>query len=412
VKAAVVAVVGAFLVIAALTLFMRSPEAEARAERYFNREEVQRFRRHAFERRLIFWSSTVLDLAFLGIVALTGVGSRLAGVGSRLSGDRYLLTALLLGAALFVAQLLLTFPLSVYGGWAHRRAWGLTDRTFASWLGDYSKAVAVSAFLGAVLLVGLYLLLRYAPRYWWALATAGTTLLGVFLAWVAPVVIAPLFNRFTPLAETPHAALGPEVQALVDRARVPVDELLVMDASRQGRHTNAYFSGFGPTRRIVLYDTLLATHTPDEVLSVLGHEIGHWRADHIAKGIALGTLGALVGFLALDLLLRRAASAGWLSNPADPAGLPMILLLSYLGSWLAMPVGNAVSRRFEREADAAALELAGRPEVFIEAEKRLARTNLANVAPTPLSVWLFASHPPVLDRIAMAEAWAAAPTRP
>jgi STE24 endopeptidase len=193
---------------------------------------------------------------------------------------------------------------------------------------------------------------------------------------------------------------------------VPVDELLVMDASRQGRHTNAYFSGFGPTRRIVLYDTLLATHTPDEVLSVLGHEIGHWRADHIAKGIALGTLGALVGFLALDLLLRRAASAGWLSNPADPAGLPMILLLSYLGSWLAMPVGNAVSRRFEREADAAALELAGRPEVFIEAEKRLARTNLANVAPTPLSVWLFASHPPVLDRIAMAEAWAAAPTRP
>jgi STE24 endopeptidase len=287
----------------------------------------------------------------------------------------------------------------------------LTDRTFASWLSDYAKAVGVSGVIGALLLLGFYLLLRHVPRYWWLFAAAGTTLVGIFFAWVAPLVIAPLFNRFTPLAETPYAPLGPEVRALVDRAGVPVKEVLVMDASRQGRHTNAYFSGFGPTRRIVLYDTLLADHTPDEVLSVLGHEIGHWRHDHIAKGIALGALGALAGFGALAFFLQRAVAQGALASPADPAGFPLILLLSYLGGWLVMPVQNAVSRHFERQADAAALELAGRPEVFIEAEKRLARTNLSNVAPTGLSVWLFASHPPVLERIGAAEAWAAAHPR-
>jgi STE24 endopeptidase len=155
----------------------------------------------------------------------------------------------------------------------------------------------------------------------------------------------------------------------------------------------------------VLYDTLLASHTPDETLSILGHEMGHWRRHHIVKGIALGACGALLGFFVLSRILEWAAADGRFGfrSAADPAGFPMVLLLAALGGFVALPVQNVVSRAFEREADRDALRLYGHPEVFIEAEKRLARDNIANVAPSDLNLFLFASHPPTLERIAMAE---------
>src|SRR5207247_649827 len=142
----------------------------------------------------------------------------------------------------------------------------------------------------------------------------------------------------------------PRVQALIDKAGVPVQEILVMNGSRQSNHSNAYFTGFGPTRRIVLYDTLLKNHDADEIESVLAHELGHWRRDHINKGILLGMVAALVGCCILDHCLRAAMRRGpWhLSGIADPAGLPLVLLLVFLGSWIAMPAGNLVSRHFER----------------------------------------------------------------
>ena len=155
----------------------------------------------------------------------------------------------------------------------------------------------------------------------------------------------------------------------------------------------------------MLYDTLLKSHDEDEALSILGHEMGHWRRHHIVKGIALGAFGALFGFFLLALILERAAASGrfGLTHAGDPAGLPLILLLGALSGLLAQPLENAVSRAFEREADRDALELFGHPQAFIEAEKRLARDNIANVVPSDVNVFLFASHPPVLDRIAAAE---------
>jgi STE24 endopeptidase len=230
----------------------------------------------------------------------------------------------------------------------------------------------------------------------------------VFFAFLHPLLIAPLFNRFVPLRETEHAALLPRVLEMAREAGLPARDVLVMDASRQGRFTNAYFSGFGPSRRIVLYDTLLLRHTPDETLSILAHEIGHWQKDHIAKGMALGVLGAALGFFVLARLLEWATGRPpfLLRSAADPAGWPLVLLLSLLGGWIERPVGAAISRRFERQADAASLGLFGRPEVFIEAEKRLARDNVSDLAPSDPDVWLFWSHPPAVERIAMAEAWA------
>jgi STE24 endopeptidase len=409
VRGVVTAVAAVYILLAAATLWSRSEARERAAPRYFSAEEIARGRRFSAQRRLLFWSSEAAQLWLLAWLAFSGTGLRLRERCVGVAGGRWWAAALLVGAAIFAAQAALAFPWSLYGGLYHLRAWGLTQRSFLSWLGDYLKALGVGAGVGAVLLLGFYGALRFAPRTWWLLATAGSAVLAVFFAYLAPVLIAPLFNTFTPLAATRHAPLLPQVQALARAAGLQVRDVLVMDASRQGSHTNAYFTGFGATRRIVLYDTLLESHGDRETLSILGHELGHWRHDHIVKGIALGTLGAGVGFLALAGILSWAAATsrvGW-TRPADPASLPLVLLLSALGGLLSMPVGNAVSRSFEREADRDSLELYGHPEVFIEAEKRLARDNIANVVPADLNVILFATHPPTLERIAAAEAFAA-----
>ncbi len=402
-RAVVVVSVLLFASLALWTMRSRSPEREALASRYFSPEEVARGQRFAGERRLLFWSSEAAQLGLLGWLALSGSGALLASRCGAIAGGRWWATLLLVGAALFLAQELVSLPWSVYGGFLQLRAWGLTDRSFASWAIDHLKGLAVSGLLGALLLVGLFGLIRFSPRYWWLLAGLGSVLVGVFLAYLAPVLIAPLFNKFVPLRDTKHAPLQPQIEALAQRASLGVDAVLVMDASRQGRHTNAYFTGFFGTRRIVLYDTLLRSHGEQETLSILAHEMGHWRRHHIAKGIAFGGLGALLGFWLLARVLDQAGARFGIRAAADPAALPLLLLLTALGGLLSLPLQNAISRGFEREADQDALTLYGHPEAFIEAEKRLARDNIANVAPADVNVLLFASHPPTLDRIAMAE---------
>ena len=219
------------------------------------------------------------------------------------------------------------------------RAWGLTNRPLADWLADHAKGLGVAAVTDGIVLFGLYLLLRWWPRRWWLVATAAGTLLVVAYTFLAPIVIEPIFNTSTPLGQTRWANLEGMVRTLVARAGVPVQDILVIDASRQGNHSNAYFTGFGATQRIVLYDNLLKSHPPAEVESILAHELGHWRHHHIMKGIALGAAGTLVGLFILAQVLRAAVGRGHLAleSPSDPAGLPLILLVVTLGSWLAMP---------------------------------------------------------------------------
>jgi STE24 endopeptidase len=443
-----------------LTTFPQSPEAQARAARYFTSQEIDKGLHYAHTNRLLFWSSTAVQLLFICFVVFSGFARRLTDACARLlprprppeAGAvrpgrwarflgllHWLGTVLLVGAFCFLVEELLVLPLR-WGALENARAWGLTKRSVGSWLSDYAVSLGVAAGVGAVLLVGMYLLIRLLPRWWWAVAAGGSVLVAFCYAFLVPELINPLFNTFTPLRDPD---LLRRVRALAERAGVPVQTVLVMDASRQGEHTNAYFTGFGSTRRIVLYDTLLrpldrppagvvvgivgsaagpggagpltaaavaVAHrqaVADEIESVLAHEIGHWKHDHILKAILLAGVEGFAGMFLIAVLLRWAVGRApfALRSPWDPAGLPLVLLVGVFGAWVTMPVHRLVSRHFERQADAVALELANRPEAFIAAEKRLARDNLSNVAPTPLSVWLFASHPPAVERIEMAEEW-------
>ena len=394
------------------TTFIPYPAAREEARAYFSDSEIDMGWQYVHERRLLFWAGTTLEMAILCTFALTGIGRRWADRLIRLAGNNRVLAALGLIFTILLISEAVDFPL---GLWRLERAhaWGMSNLTRAAWLQEKGITLGIKLITEAIVIVGLYLLLIWFPRTWWLFAALGGTLLATIFVYLMPLVISPLYNDFTPLAETEWRDQQPRVQALIDKAGVPVQEILVMNASRQSNHTNAYFTGFGSSRRIVLYDTLLKKHTPDEIESVLAHEFGHWQHDHIVKGLALGTIAALLGLFLLDRLLAFACGrAPWqLQSKADPAGLPLILLAMSLGAWAALPVQNVVSRHFERQADQVALDLAKQPKAFIDCEIKMARDNLGNVAPTPWNVWLFASHPPVVERIRMAEEWRESSTK-
>lgn len=432
----VLAIVFVYLVLFFVTSFASSDTTRTEARQYFDEELIQRGLRYAHERRLLGWAQTGLQLVFLLSVIVTGFARRWTDWCARWMGGRWYLGLLLVGVSVYLAEQLLALPLRLVR-LEQARAWGMTQRGTLDWLLDHAKSLGVVLVVGTMVLSGLYLLIRWLPRWWWLPAGVAGALFGIFCAFVMPLVIDPLFNTFTPLTDQ---TLQERFRALAARAGVSVEEVLVMDASRQSKHSNAYFTGFGSTRRIVVYDTLLQPYAAasassvarivatapaspstvavvyhehgqaaDEIESILAHEIGHWQHDHVVKGIALATVGALIGLFVLSCILRWCVNRApfRLRHPADPAGLPLLLLLLLLGSWISMPIQNGISRHFERQADAAGLDLAGRADAFIGAEKRLCRDNLSNVAPTPFNVWMFSTHPSALERIKNTQEWKA-----
>jgi STE24 endopeptidase len=397
----------AFFVLVVLTTFVPYPQARADAlAAGFTEDDINIGLQLTRERRLFMWGATALELTLLCIFAMPPFARKLADRWLAWTGGQRVLAALGVGLTYWIIHEILSLPIGIARLY-HGQAWGFVNLDLLGWLHDHGLYFGIQLALSMTVLGGFYVLLLIFPRTWWLIAPVGMSVLGIAFAYVLPIWISPLFNDFTPLSQTQWKDQQPRVQALITEAGIPVQEILVMNASRQSNHTNAYFTGFGSTRRIVLYDTLLKKHTPDEIESVLAHEIGHWQKDHITKGILLGALAALAGCFVLDRLLRAAVGrAPWhLQSVADPAGVPLLLLLIYLGNWAAMPVQNAVSRYFERQADQVSLELANRPDAFRAGEEKMARDNKSNVAPTPWNVWLFSSHPTTVERIRTAEEW-------
>jgi STE24 endopeptidase len=273
------------------------------------------------------------------------------------------------------------------------------------------KSAAISLVLAVTLGSLLALLWRRYPGRWVMPAWVLGGLAVILLVALAPVVIDPLFNTIRPLQD---AALRQRVLALADRAGLAVEQVYEADASRRTKKGNAYFTGLGATKRIVLYDNLVARSDPAAVELVLAHEMGHWKHAHIWQGIGLALVGMAVLLWCGARVLAWAAEqrAFHLFGPADVAGLPLFLLVLFVLNLVGLPIQNAVSRHFERQADWTSLELTGNPAAFIRAEVDLARSNLADLNPPRPVVWLLYTHPPVAERIRMADAFAAAPSPP
>jgi STE24 endopeptidase len=368
----------------------------------FAPDEVERARRYHRTLYIVLLVDTTLGLVALSLFAFTLVGSWLYAVVDELPwwGRALLFPVLVLGV-----PVLLRLPLSFWRGHVRERRWGFSTQTARGWLLDRAKGFAVAAVLTAVAVLAFVALARALPAVWPAVAAPGAALLVLALGLAAPIVLEPLFNRFRPLGDP---ALAGELRSLAERAGVPVRDVLVADASRRTRRENAYVSGLGATRRVVLFDNLLEAREPREIRLVVAHELGHRRARHVERGTVLAMAGAAAVVLVLWWLLSWPAllEAVGASGPGDPRVAPFLLLAVSVFELLGMPLGAALSRRWEREADRSSLELTRDPQAFESAHRRMARANLADLEPPWVVYTLLFSHPTPPERIAAARAWA------
>ena len=288
---------------------------------------------------------------------------------------------------------LLTFPLDYYRGFILEHRFGLSLQSFSAWLADYAKNFSISFLLTVLALFGLYLLMIRLPGRWWAAAGVFVTLFLVLSTYLYPIIIDPLFYRFTTLEDE---ELHSSIIEMSKEAGIEVDKVLVADASRRTTKVNAYFTGMGRTKRIVIFDNLLAGFSKEEILAVIAHEMGHWKHSHIFKGIILGAAGMFLGFFLLQKLLDGMGAG------AGIRGLTLALLYFSLFSFVSLPVQNAFSRAFEWQADLEAIRLTGDPRAIVSLEQNLAKANLADVDPHPFVKFVLYTHPPVMERIELA----------
>jgi STE24 endopeptidase len=296
---------------------------------------------------------------------------------------------------------LLYLPFNYYRGFVMGHQFGLSTQTAAGWLADWGKSLLLTLATDGLLWGGFYALLQAAPRRW--PIPAGALLLGFGFVYtlITPLLITPLFYTVQPLED---AGLRARIVALTQRAGMPVETVEVIDASSKTTTVNAYFTGFGNDRRIVLYDTLLASYTPDQLEVVLAHEMGHWYYRHVFWGtVGLGVAGWL-GLFGLKWLLGRTWQPLGLTGPADVAGLPYLLAVLAVVSILTLPVENAISRTAERQADTYALALSQKPTAFIGLFEQFAGQNLSKVDPPAWEKLIFYTHPPIVERVQMARA--------
>jgi len=376
----------------------------------FTEDEVRACVAYAKPRQRWGLAAYGADLAVLAILALTGPGRAVVRAAAGLAGawapGRVVLATL---AVLAVrAGVGLPFSLRAYRQDARE---GLATQGVGGFLRDWAKSRAVGLVLTVLPITALVLGARWSPPGWPLVAAAAAALLVLALALLGPVLIEPLFNRFRPLDPGPLRA---RLLALAATMRVPVGDVLVADASRRTTKVNAYVSGLGRTRRVVVYDTLLAAAGPgspggaDEVALVVAHELAHVRHRDVLWGTVGAAALAAVSVLAVVALfdLGPVRRAFGVTGLGDPLVVPGLLLLAALGGLAAAPVASAISRWAEARADWVSLEVTRDPATAVAVERRLALENRADLRPNRLLVWAFASHPSTMARIAQAWLWA------
>ncbi|MBN1612875.1 MAG: M48 family metallopeptidase [Deltaproteobacteria bacterium] len=298
---------------------------------------------------------------------------------------------------------LASLPFNLYGTFVIERRYGFSTISFKLWLIDLFKGIVITALLMGMLLGAFLTLIQYAPRSWWFWVWLVYASFQMLMVWLYPMVIAPLFNRYEPVG---NDSLREAIVAMMARVGLKTEGVFQVDEGRRSRHSNAYFTGLGSTKRIVLYDTLLASHSDDEILAILSHEIGHWKKRHVLKQLLFMEAASLcVFYLAWRLINWEMLYQTFGIEQVVPyAGLLLLAVLFEPLTFFLTPLASLVLRRFEREADAFSLQLLGeKASALASALKRLAKDNLANLHPHPLYAGFYYTHPPLVERIARIE---------
>jgi STE24 endopeptidase len=357
---------------------------------YFAAGELDRIDGYRSVSRLLFLASLAAEIAVLALLVWYAgpLAARLERVGR---GP--VRTSVLVGLVVVVAVWPATLPFAAVTH-ARRRDFGLSEQGWGGWLWDELTSLGVRAVLVSIGVAGaVWLAGRFGPR-WWLVGAPALAAIGVVFILLQPLVVQPLFNRFEPLADRELAA---EIEELAAGMGVEVDDILVADASRRTTTANAYVAGIGPTRRVVLYDTLLDGRFADgEIRVVSAHELAHVERRHLWKGLAWFALLAVPGVFGLAWVTNRFGGLG-------PRLVPLGLAFVFAYVLLTQPVANAVSRRYEAEADWLALQATGDPASAVALERRFVRTGLADPDPPAWVAYWLGTHPTPMRRIAMAE---------
>ena len=362
-----------------------------------DREKFSRIAAYTADSTRFGIGARLFDQGLLLVILLTGFLPWLATVINALHIG-FMGSGLIFFAALAVIGNLFDIPFDLYSTFVIEDRYGFNTRTIRLWFSDWIKGMAISYLLGGIIILLLLALVNYFKDTWWFFAWIGISMFELLILWLYPVLIAPLFNKFEPIA---NRELETKIGTLMAKAGLAVKGVFQMDAGKRSKHTNAYFTGLGRTKRIVLFDTLLASHSDDEILSVLAHETGHWMKKHTIKQLIFLEIFSLIGLFIVAKLLDWSLIYQTFGFQAriDYIGLFLVpVILSPLGYFMR-PVGSAISRRYERQADDVVVKLMETTRPMKDALIRLSADNLANLVPHPLYSWFNYSHPPPVQRI-------------
>ena len=342
--------------------------------------------------------ATLVSSAAVLAVVLSGVLGVFDGAARSLPIHPYLqgvLFVLVVSAVFWIVSL----PISLYSTFVIEARFGFNKMTPKLFLLDMVKGLALSAVIGLPLLLALFWFMDKTGSLWWIWAFCAMSLVELVINILYPLVIAPLFNKFTPL---PDGSLKEKILALADRLGFRTSGIFVMDGSKRSKHSNAYFTGMGRVKRIVLFDTLVASMAEDEILAVLAHEIGHEKKRHVRKGLVVSLVVSLLGFWVLSLLLPYLPlyQAFGLGTPSYAALLVLVAFCSGPFTFFLKPIGSIWSRRHEYEADRYAVQAVGDSAGLKSALLRLTKDNLSNLTPHPWYSFYHYSHPTITERLA------------
>jgi STE24 endopeptidase len=332
------------------------------------------------------------------LVVLTGFLGTIDTLVRTLPLHPYLQGIVFIAAVSFLFWII-GLPFSLYSTFSIEARFGFNKTTPRIWITDLLKGFAISAVLGILVLLALFWFMDRTGRFWWIWAFGALTAFELVMNILAPLVIAPLFNKFTPL---PDGELRQRIDSLARKLDFRTKGIFVVDSSKRSRHSNAYFTGLGRAKRIVLYDTLVGSHSIEEIVSVLAHEIGHEKRNHIKKGLAISVAASLLGFWILSLVLQWAPlyQAFGFHQPGYHSLLVLLGFFSGPLTFFLEPLFSLRSRRQEYEADRFAVQGVGSAAGMKAALLRLGKDNLSNLSPHPLYSFIHYSHPTLAERLA------------
>jgi STE24 endopeptidase len=381
-----------------VALLMLCATAASAAERRFTVHVTPEMIRHSRLLDTLYFVDFVYAIAVLFLILQTRISRKLRAAAARVFRGPFWMSMLVFVLLTAVAAIF-EYPLTFYQGFVVPHQFGLTHQTFGSWMGDFGKGLGVDAALGApVAALALYGIRRF--RRWWVVLWIGSIPLIILGVVITPLIIDPLFNKFEPLQDP---VLRRDLLAEAARAGIRGSRVYQVNKSKQTTTMNAYMTGIGPSKRIVIWDTLLQKMDHDEVLAVMGHEMGHYVLDHLWKGMAFGIVVALAVFYFGQMLYERGLArwgARWgVADRADPAALPWLLLVATVIGFLLSPVTNGFSRMIEHDADRFGLDLTHLNGAMASSFVKFAEDSKVDPDPPRFIEWWRYTHPSTQRRI-------------